>query len=385
MRNFHGQAGVRYSRQLLFFQTLFFVLLLVVSMLWALDSVGLVPRSPWTLELSLWLSVCVLAAWVIALSQATPVGGFTSARRTKVLVAVVTIGAIASSLLAVVLPNGGPVYLDYLVVSPIVLSALAVCSVSSLYVRECLRSGRRRKHRYDAEQAKLHELRAQYGTEAVARVELSHALELGDVAGNPLPEADVNVIAGLTSKPWHDTSEYAWVSGLEQAYEGILEELEEMLTSKFSLRPYEYLDIEGWDTIRFVESFRVNDEYCRQFPKTAEVLKSVPHYPIFRDAMFSVLAPGIHIPPHRDGSNAYLTCHLGLVLPSGCGIRVGGQTRAWEKGKCMIFDATYEHEAWNTSDQRRVVLVIDFPHPELTDVEVEWVAARKAAEFAQRA
>jgi aspartate beta-hydroxylase len=89
--------------------------------------------------------------------------------------------------------------------------------------------------------------------------------------------------------------------------------------------------------------------------------------------MFSVLEPGARIPPHRDSGNQLLTCHLGLIIPPHCGLRVGGETRLWAEGKCLIFDTSYEHEAWNSSDETRIVLLIDFWHPELSEVERQFL------------
>jgi beta-hydroxylase len=56
-----------------------------------------------------------------------------------------------------------------------------------------------------------------------------------------------------------------------------------------------------------------------------------------------------------------LRCHLGLEIPSGdLGLRIGGETRVWQPGKCLVFDDTAEHEAWNHTDADRVVLIVTF-------------------------
>jgi aspartyl/asparaginyl beta-hydroxylase (cupin superfamily) len=65
-----------------------------------------------------------------------------------------------------------------------------------------------------------------------------------------------------------------------------------------------------------------------------------------------------------------LRCHLGIEIPGNCGVRVRGEARTWEAGRCIVFDDSFEHEAWNHSAQRRVVLIIDFWHPGLSDDEV---------------
>ena len=41
------------------------------------------------------------------------------------------------------------------------------------------------------------------------------------------------------------------------------------------------------------------------------------------------------------------------------GIRVGGEVADWREGASLVFDDTYEHEAWNDTDGTRVVLFVD--------------------------
>ena len=81
------------------------------------------------------------------------------------------------------------------------------------------------------------------------------------------------------------------------------------------------------------------------------------------NAMFSLLAPGAHIPPHTGVANTRLVCHLPLIVPPGCWFRVGAETRDWEVGKAWVFDDTIEHEALNPSDALRVIFIVDTWHP----------------------
>jgi Aspartyl/Asparaginyl beta-hydroxylase len=384
VQNFYGDQGIRYLRRLAFFQALCFFLVLCLAIVWIAYQVGQTPGSPWVIYVMGFLLTLVLAGWVFQLLYAIPDWYSTWQRRTQLLVLLVTAGAAASSLLVFSLPFRGTWYLELLEFSPLVLAALAACAASSVYVYRLLTDRRIIKVGYEAAQEKLEELRKLSGAEAVARIELSHALEFGSAAGNPLPGPRGYIIAGLTSRPWHDPSAFEWVRRLEESYGEIREELEEILADNSPLTPYDYLgQAGGWNSFRFVQDRAAVEENCRRLPKTAALLKSIPHFPHFRDAMFSILKPGTILPPHRDGTNIYLTCHLGLKIPRGCGIRVGGQTRGWDEGKCIVFDSSYEHEAWNPSDEHRIVLLIDFLHPELTDVEVDWVVAREIAYCAQ--
>jgi aspartyl/asparaginyl beta-hydroxylase (cupin superfamily) len=94
--------------------------------------------------------------------------------------------------------------------------------------------------------------------------------------------------------------------------------------------------------------------------------------------VFSILEPRTRIPPHTGVNNARLICHLPLIVPPGCGFRVGAETRAWEPGKAFVFDDTIEHEAWNDSERMRVVLIFDIWHPDLTPPERAMITAMMA-------
>jgi len=85
-----------------------------------------------------------------------------------------------------------------------------------------------------------------------------------------------------------------------------------------------------------------------------------------RGAIFAVLAPGKHIPPHQGLYKGLLRYHLGVRIPETpglCRITVDGQTKTWEEGRSFIFDDTFTHEAWNESSIQRVVLMIDVERP----------------------
>jgi aspartate beta-hydroxylase len=104
------------------------------------------------------------------------------------------------------------------------------------------------------------------------------------------------------------------------------------------------------------------------------------------ESLYSVLQPGAHIPPHTGVVNCRLVVHLPLIIPSDCGIRVGSETRGWEEGNCIVFDDTFEHEAWNRSGHTRVVLIFDIWNPHLTEAEREGIrtATEALGEFGRR-
>ena len=101
-------------------------------------------------------------------------------------------------------------------------------------------------------------------------------------------------------------------------------------------------------------------------------LEAVPQTQLPRrapTAFFSILRPHAHIPPHTGVTNSRTIIHLPLIVPPGCELRVGGETRAWREGEALAFDDTIEHEAWNPSDEPRAVLIFDVWNPHLAPEE----------------
>lgn len=115
-----------------------------------------------------------------------------------------------------------------------------------------------------------------------------------------------------------------------------------------------------------------NDAACAACPQTAAIVEALPLARIDGRAptiFFSLLRPGTRIPPHTGVTNTRAIVHLPLIIPEGCGFRVGGETRKWQFGEAFVFDDTIEHEAWNESDEARLVLICDVWNPHLSAEE----------------
>ena len=134
----------------------------------------------------------------------------------------------------------------------------------------------------------------------------------------------------------------------------------------------------SWSALYLWRNGKPVDEAAARCPRTMEALNAVPM--TFMGArtpsvLFSRLQPGAHIPPHSGMLNSRLICHLPLIVPPGCWLRVGSETRSWEEGKLLIFDDSIEHEARNTSGETRIILLFDIWRPELTAEEREGISA----------
>ena len=121
--------------------------------------------------------------------------------------------------------------------------------------------------------------------------------------------------------------------------------------------------------IPLIRNGMVVDEYASLCPLTmaAAGALDLPKLGYISPSLyFSVLEPGSRIAPHSGITNARVIAHLPLVVPDRCGFRVGGEPREWEVGRAMVFDDMTTHEAWNDSDEIRVVLIADLWRPELS-------------------
>lgn len=132
-----------------------------------------------------------------------------------------------------------------------------------------------------------------------------------------------------------------------------------------------------WGAFFFWKHGEADQDNARVCPNTAALLASMPLLRLSGrgpNAFFSMLAPATRIPPHTGVANLRSTVHLPLIVPPGCGFRVGAETREWRVGEAWVFDDTIEHEAWNESDLSRLILIFDVWNPLLSAAERTYYA-----------
>jgi aspartyl/asparaginyl beta-hydroxylase (cupin superfamily) len=200
----------------------------------------------------------------------------------------------------------------------------------------------------------------------------------------------------LPAIQFYDRSHFPWLPELEAATDTVRHEMLTVLAEdQEEFKPYIAFDSDkpvnqwaelnhspAWSSFFLWKDGRKIEEHCARCPRTAELLDRIPMLDMTGygpTAMFSVLQPKTRIPPHTGSANTRLVCHLPLILPPDCGFRVGNDTREWRMGEAWVFDDTIEHEAWNDSDQVRVILIIDLWNPFLTEAERKLVDAMMVA------
>lgn len=171
-------------------------------------------------------------------------------------------------------------------------------------------------------------------------------------------------------RAYYDAEEFPWTRELEARWRDIAAELKSILGQRERIPNFQDVSPEQaaitgddkWKTyILYAYGARANHN-CRECPATSAAVERIPG---MKTAFFSILAPGKHIPAHRGPYKGLLRCHLGLMVPEqgSCRIQVAGRSARWREGKTLLFDDTFEHEAWNESAHDRVVLFIDFLRP----------------------
>ena len=162
----------------------------------------------------------------------------------------------------------------------------------------------------------------------------------------------------------------------------------------------------GGERIGKLDSDRGTDGSSLSYPATA-----INYHHVF----FSCASPNTHIIPHNGPTNKKLRCHLPLVVPewpeeeqeedtrvkrevvvgegkgeegveekeggtqgghrvkkekkdarkkqAPCRIRVGTQIRAFEEGKCIVFDDSFSHEVWNDHPTKSRIVVCHASSP----------------------
>lgn len=217
---------------------------------------------------------------------------------------------------------------------------------------------------------------------------------LGILAGEKqiyLQQPSAYYFPELPQIQFYESEQFGWAADVEAAAGEIRTELEAALVQGSPFRPYlqsrtdrpsydfhGLLDNPAWSTLYLWENGAATPGARERFPKTFTALEKVPMPDITTRApsiLFSLLQPGARIEPHHGMINTRLICHLPLVVPPGCGFRVGNEMREWHVGKLMIFDDTIEHEAWNDSDEDRILLIFDIWRPELDEPERAAVTA----------
>lgn len=176
----------------------------------------------------------------------------------------------------------------------------------------------------------------------------------------------------------YPTATWPWIAEVESATDEIREEIEAYareaplphVAAVSGLDPESEegrMSIPGltgtWRTVMLFTNGRWIDETAGHFPRTVACFADV--HPK-SNVGFSALDPRSHIAAHAETNRGALRFQLPLVIPGrpgDCRVRVGDETVHWHTGEAIVFDLSAEHEAWNDTDEVRVLLLAEIAMP----------------------
>ncbi|CAM9756533.1 unnamed protein product [Hapterophycus canaliculatus] len=225
-------------------------------------------------------------------------------------------------------------------------------------------------------------IRGRYGDRAAERVvDAWNRGMVGDITRKEWEgkgsQVAASYVEGLEAEPWHNVERYPWVSSLEEKVVVIRDELRRVCSKQLRGSAAWVSAAEddaeaygpGWQKL-ILQSGVWDAENCRVFPKTCDLLEGcdVPCHEVF----FAKQQARSCSKPHTDNSNFFITALLPLEIPEGggCWIRVGeGEKREWQEGKAFVLDSSFVHETRNDASSDRIILLVRFWHPNLTEAE----------------
>jgi hypothetical protein len=77
--------------------------------------------------------------------------------------------------------------------------------------------------------------------------------------------------------------------------------------------------------------------------------------------LYSTMAPGLKIAPHRGLNTDCVRIHVCLKEADGCWLTVSGERRTWKNGGAWGFDDSNLHSAEHLGTADRAVIILDFP------------------------
>lgn len=178
-------------------------------------------------------------------------------------------------------------------------------------------------------------------------------------AMNNSPKLDIS----RTVEEWYDSKEYIDSIKNEHGWIKSWSYDKKNINDDGSIGNQEWLN---YGLLHFGEKFTKNIEQC---PETFKLLDEIKEH--INICGFSWMFGGCVIHPHKDitGLNSgSLALHLGLLIPKpekSCCIFIKDISDNYtyieeEEGKMFIFDATFEHYAYNQTNKDRLILYIDF-------------------------
>lgn len=162
-----------------------------------------------------------------------------------------------------------------------------------------------------------------------------------------------------------------WRSDIRLHYETFLEEYKQFVARVGNV-PLHKENVDGfascdklnkWNSI-VLRLFDEDTKFAHMFPNTMKVLNDTGRV---SSIIFSTLAPGAKLEPHRGVSRSVLRYHLALRVPrdfENCHITLWDEhgrefKHIWREREDVVFDDNFLHEVKNETTESRTVLFLD--------------------------
>jgi aspartate beta-hydroxylase len=226
--------------------------------------------------------------------------------------------------------------------------------------------------------ASFQALREKYGNDELKRVDrmLAGYLREADVApDDPRQRPRFLYFPDIPSTPFLDPFLRPWGKKLADAFPEIRAEAAQLRADQVQQQLNGAAPNTTRDAFFFYRRGQRYDDNHLRCPRTSAVLESADLCRI-RDQTpeicFLMMAPGARVAPQYGVTNMRVVLHLPLIVPGDCALGIiDGDVHQWKEGELMMFDDTFQHEAWNRSDQTCVNLLMDAWNPHLTEVETQ--------------
>jgi aspartyl/asparaginyl beta-hydroxylase (cupin superfamily) len=162
---------------------------------------------------------------------------------------------------------------------------------------------------------------------------------------------------------------YPEVRELEARFDDVSSEIEAMLARR-DLPTYEQFDpvraaevsAERWRLFYAYFLGVANEDARTECPTILEFAERTPGVV---NAFVSILEPGVSLGAHSGPYTGILRYHLPIQVPkvNPPAIRVDDTTHVWKEREGVMIDDSFEHEVHNTSDESRIVVIVDFRRP----------------------
>jgi len=192
--------------------------------------------------------------------------------------------------------------------------------------------------------------------------------QMTDVATFMLPfNLPAYLLSKVPLKSHYDADEFPELKVIEDNWQDIQKEALALysaghITIKDDLPASSFYKDNRWTSF-YLKLYDSDIPSARELaPKTMALIDKVPSMNL---ALFACLNPGKNINKHHDPFAYTLRYSLGLSTPNsdGSGIMVDGVDYKWKDGESIIFDETYLHHAYNSTDKPRIILMTDIDRP----------------------